>query len=196
MRHVKVARVALKDDRGALQTLNLATQRRRVLAGWIAQAQQFYANAASDPAILGKLAEFGITRAMLEAGAHQVDAVDTCNVVQQQRKGTAQDATRARDEAIAAMDARISDFIKIARVALKRSAQFLEKLGVTAAKQRASRPTLPTTAPAATAPIGAIPTASAESEPILVGSGRRPGSRRSIDSVRAPEWAALNGQRG
>ena len=35
MRHVNVARVALKIDRGALQTPNLATQRRCALSGWL-----------------------------------------------------------------------------------------------------------------------------------------------------------------
>src|SRR4051812_44754378 len=65
MRHVKVARVALKADRGALQALNLAAQRRRALSEWLAQAQQFYANALAERTILDRLATFGITQPQL-----------------------------------------------------------------------------------------------------------------------------------
>jgi hypothetical protein len=139
MRYVKVARVALKDDRRASQKLDLATQRKRPRAGWVAQAHQFYTHALSDAAILDRLADFGITQAMLEAGRQQVDAVSEYEVTRQQRQGAAHDATRARDEMIAALDTWMKDFTKIARVAFEGRPQFLEKLGIKARATRAAR---------------------------------------------------------
>jgi hypothetical protein len=138
MCYVKVARVALKNDRGALQKLDLATQRKGSLAGWLAQAHQFYINALSDVPILGKLAEFGITQAMLEAGQRQVDAVGEHELARRQRRGAARDATRVRDETIAALDSWMKDFTKIARLAFQDRPQFLEKLGIKARRARAT----------------------------------------------------------
>jgi hypothetical protein len=51
MRQIKIARVALEDERGALQALHLSGRRKPTLAGWIAQAQQFYAAALADSTI-------------------------------------------------------------------------------------------------------------------------------------------------
>jgi hypothetical protein len=119
MRYVKVARVALEDERGTLQKLSLAGQRKRPQAGQLAQAQQFYANALSDTAILGKLAAVGITQAMLEAGQRQLDAVAQSDAARRQRQGAARDATRARDAALAALADWMRDFMQIARVALR-----------------------------------------------------------------------------
>src|SRR5437016_507074 len=42
IRHIGVARVALRGDRGAAQALDLAA-RKRSKSGWLVQAQQFYA---------------------------------------------------------------------------------------------------------------------------------------------------------
>lgn len=130
MQCIKVARVALRYDRGAAQKLDLMVQRRRIQAEWIAQAQQFYGNALADPEVLAKLASFGITQELLEQGAQLVDKVDTHYAAQQQRKGTAQDATSARDNALDALNFWMRDFRAIMRVALKDRPQLLEKLGV------------------------------------------------------------------
>jgi hypothetical protein len=165
MRHVKVARVALKADRGALQALNLAAQRRRFLSGWLAQAQQFYANALVERTILDRLAPFGITPVLLAKGQSQIDAVAASDAARQQRQGAAQHSTKARDAAIATMDAWMSDFVKIARVALQDRPQLLEKIGVAAPSRRALRPSAPTTMSATTIPLGA--TLSAESVAVV-----------------------------
>jgi hypothetical protein len=48
MRHLGVARIALRGDRAAAQTLGLAATRKTTQAGWLLQAQQFYTNALAD----------------------------------------------------------------------------------------------------------------------------------------------------
>lgn len=130
-RHVKIARVALEDDRGALQALRLQGKRKMNMAGWLAQAQHFYAVALADVAIQRKLADFSLTRTVLQEGARQVEAVATGNATRSQQRGVAQDATRVRNKAITALDKWMSDFRTIARVALKDRPQMLEQLGIT-----------------------------------------------------------------
>jgi hypothetical protein len=42
MRHVKIARIALKDQRGAWQALDLQGRRKKTYSGWVKQARVFY----------------------------------------------------------------------------------------------------------------------------------------------------------
>lgn len=130
MRFVKVARVALKGQRGALVSLDLVGERKDTLAGWIGQAKQFYTTALANEVILEQLTEYGITAAKLRDGQQQVAAVEAAHVEQQQNRGTAQQATAERNAALRALDAWYADFLKIARVALADDAQQLEKLSI------------------------------------------------------------------
>jgi hypothetical protein len=130
MRCVKVARVALKSDRGAHQKLDLDGKRKVSISGWIVQAKQFYTNALADAAVLAKLAEFGITQEKLQAGQQLVNTVETANAAQEKEKGEAQQATLERDAALESLDDWLSDFTAIARVALEEKPQLLETLGI------------------------------------------------------------------
>ena len=132
IRCIKIARVALKNDRGAAQQLDLNGQRKQSLSGWLVQARQFYANALSAPDILAKLEPYGLTRAKLEAGQAEVGAVEAANLAQQKERGEAQTATKARDAALDELNEWMSDFVALARVALDEQPQRLEKLGVVA----------------------------------------------------------------
>jgi hypothetical protein len=132
MRHLKVARVALQNERGAAQALALTGRRKRTISGWLDQARQFYDNALGDEAVLAALGRFGITPEALEAARVEIDAVAAANAAQEREKGEAQDATEARDQAMDALDAWMSDFRAIARIALEDRPQQLEKLGIQA----------------------------------------------------------------
>jgi hypothetical protein len=129
MRHVTAARVALREDRGAAEKLDLAA-RKYTQAGWLLQAQQFYTNALADEAIVARLARYGATRELLMAAQDLVAAVADGMVAQHGRKAAAQETTRARDTALRALDRWMRDFMSIARIALKAQPQALEKLGV------------------------------------------------------------------
>ena len=130
MRLVKVSRVALKKDGGAIAQLALSGKRKESLSGWLSQANQFYQNALSSPAILKALKEFGITDKKLKAGLEAVKAVEAANLVQEKEKGEAQAATQKRDAALDAMQDWLSDYLAIAKVALEEEPQLLEGLGV------------------------------------------------------------------
>ncbi|MEL6606049.1 MAG: hypothetical protein AAFP20_22785, partial [Cyanobacteria bacterium J06614_10] len=119
MRLVKVARVALKKEGGAISQLALSGKRKESLSGWLSQANQFYQNALSSPAILKALKEFGITDKKLKAGLKEVEAVEVANLAQEKEKGEAQAATQKRDAALDAMQDWLSDYLAIAKVALE-----------------------------------------------------------------------------
>ena len=130
MKHVKVARVALQDERGSSQKLDLGGKRKVSLSGWLAQSNQFYINAVADADILSKMNNFGITQAKLEQGKQLVDDVEAANASQKKEKGEAQQATVDRDDALDKLNDWVSDFIAIARIALEDRPQLLEKLGI------------------------------------------------------------------
>jgi hypothetical protein len=118
MRHIGVARVALRGDRGARQKLGLAAPRETTQAGWLLQAQQFYANALADRAILAKLSAYNLTEVQLAAGQNQIAVVAAGAVARQSSKGAAQESTRARDLAMQSLNQWMRDFLAIARIAL------------------------------------------------------------------------------
>ena len=130
MKHVKIARVAFKNERGAFQKLALDGQRKRTLSGWLGQARQCYSNALSDTHVQNVLLGFGIDVAALTAAQALVDAAEQASAAQESEKGDAQQATLERNKAMQALDAWMSDFIAIARIALAGKPQLLEKLGV------------------------------------------------------------------
>jgi hypothetical protein len=130
IKHVKLARIGLKGDRGAAESLQLSEDRKNSISGWLKQADAFYANAPESPKVLEALAEFGITKQKLKAAAKLVEDVQTKHNIQLKEKGEAQTATQLRDEALDALQEWMGDFISVARIALEDQPQYLEMLGV------------------------------------------------------------------
>ncbi len=133
IRHCKLAKIALRDNRGAVQKVGLAVPRTRTLAGWLLQAQQFYTNALADATISGALSEYGVTQVQLAAGRQQVDVVMASAVTQQIQRRTAQATTQARDVALVALNHWMRDFLVVTRIALADYPQRLTQLGMGAA---------------------------------------------------------------
>jgi hypothetical protein len=130
MRFVKIARIALKEDHAAFQKLALSGIRKNSFSGWMAQAKQFYLNALDDPAVIAKMGEFGMTQEKLETGKSLLEQTEQANATQKKEKGEAQQATLNRDKAVDDLEAWLSDFIAITRIALEDKPQLLEKLGI------------------------------------------------------------------
>lgn len=130
MRHVKIARVALRDQRGSWQTLQINGRRQKSYSGWIKQATVFYSNAVNDKGILTQLTKFGITEEILNNGLVAVQDVEKKLAQQLREMGEAQEATAIRDEAFDKIEDWISDFIAVSRVALEENPQMLETIGV------------------------------------------------------------------
>ncbi len=185
MDHIKIARVAFKQDRGARQTLGLAAPRRFDLAGLIVQARLFYDAALADTDILSRLATFGITSATLASGHEQVIAVSARDAARQQHKGSAFDATQQRDAAFAALEEWMRDFLKIVHIALKDRPQLLTQLGITAPVARRGRATEPPATMAQRAPVADAPAAETPVSPTSEQTPPRRNGRAALSGQKA-----------
>jgi len=130
MRHVKLARVAVKDRRGTATALQLVGARKASIRGWLDQATTFYDNALANEEVQADLARFNLTPEVLADAQAQVEAVARANSIQEQEKGDAQASTAARDRAVEALDDWMAAFRVAARVALEDDPQQLEKLSI------------------------------------------------------------------
>ena len=129
MQSVKIARVAFKGDPNAAKALGIAGQRKYSYSGWLDQAQQFYLAALDNADFQTELALFGVTLEKLQAGKALIDDVVTAKTAKESETGQAQQATKTRDTALDTLDDWMSDFIAIARIALK-GTQLSEALGI------------------------------------------------------------------
>lgn len=130
MQHVKLARVALADDRGAQADLGLLGPRERDLEGWIEQARNFYASIAAKPALLATLQTVGLTDVALNAASGEVEGVEAARRTAREEREEAQSATFAKDQAVRALDVYMGAFLKVGRVVFEDQPQRLERLGI------------------------------------------------------------------
>ena len=129
-RTLKIARIALRGNVQAHTALILGGPRKRSLAGWLAQAQAFYANLRADADLIAQMANFGYDQAKLEAEQALVLAVLQADQTQQKEMGEARQATKLRDAKLDEMDEWMLDFITIVRVALEEEPEKLATLGI------------------------------------------------------------------
>ena len=135
MKHLKVARIALGNDPGPVNALQLAGARSRTLSGWLSQVKAFYSNALNDPSILEALGKYMITEEKLKTGQDAVFETEQKFNKRLKEKGEDQNATKVRDKAMDELDKWISEFTGIARIALEENPQYLEMLGIVAPSQ-------------------------------------------------------------
>jgi hypothetical protein len=130
MQHVKIARIAFKNDVKLYSALMLAGNRKQSYTGWMEQADMFYSQALRSDEAKAGLARFGITEAKLLAAQAQADEVRNLLKAQKTEDAEAQDATQERDKALDKLDEWFGDFKQIARIALAGHPQYLEMLGI------------------------------------------------------------------
>ncbi|TRX61483.1 hypothetical protein [Carboxylicivirga sp. M1479] len=128
--HLKVARIAFRDDIKYWTQLALKGKRKQSISGWLGQTNVLYTNLLNDENALGKMSEFGQTREKLEVGHQLVTKVEENLATRKKEMGEAQDATKARDKAIDDLQDWYSDYIEIARLALAGQPQYLEMMGI------------------------------------------------------------------
>src|SRR6185369_2292615 len=114
-RHLRLARMKPKRAPIAQAKLLLDGSRAQDLAGWINQAQSFYSNALSDPALRQTLTQGGID---LEAGQAQILLIEQAQRRRLAAESAAYRATAARDAALVALRDWVRDLVVVARVAL------------------------------------------------------------------------------
>jgi hypothetical protein len=130
MPHLKVARVAFRDDINMWTKLELKGKRKKTQSGLMGQVKVFYSNLLNDETAVEKMATFGQSREKLENGYQLIKDSENKLAVRKKEMGEAQDATKARDKAIDKLQEWYSDYIEIARLALADQPQYLEMMGI------------------------------------------------------------------
>lgn len=131
-RHLKLARIACKNDPVAISKLGLQGKRKRTFSGWLGHVQQFYTALSKEPAnssLLQELSRYSITPEAIEDAQTQIETVLAASVAREKEKGEAQQATQDRDAALDALQAWMSDLFAVAQIALEARPQLLEAMG-------------------------------------------------------------------
>lgn len=127
MYHVKSAKLTFRHDIGTMKRLQLDGPRKVRFAAWMEQSRYFYQEIRQMTehfAVMGVTAdELAQAQAMMEAVA---DAKRHCKSL----AGEAQLATQERNAALKELDAWVSKFTKVARIALNEHDQLLEGMGL------------------------------------------------------------------
>nr|WP_319397978.1 hypothetical protein [uncultured Carboxylicivirga sp.] len=128
--HLKVARIAFRNDTNRWVKLDLGGDRKKSQSGLLGQTKLFYTNLLEDADALARMAEFGQTNEKLETGSSLVLGVEKSIATRKKEMGEAQTATKDRDKAVDELQEWYSDYIGIARLALAEQPQYLEMLGI------------------------------------------------------------------
>ena len=127
IRHLDIARFALKEQRGHWKTLELNGKRKDDLFGWLAQAHTFYSN--TGP-VAELLAEYKLTEEELQQGKSMIDAVIDAYNVRQKEGNEAQAATQQRNEAMDKLNSWMRRFSQTARLAFTDDPHTLKGMGL------------------------------------------------------------------
>lgn len=127
---VKLARIALKNDRDLLSRLELNGKRQKSYEKLVAQMESFYKGALSETKVQEGLARFNITPEKLEAAKNLMEVMKEKYQTQKKETSEAQRATKDRDAAMESLDDWMSDFIGVAKIALTAEPQYIERMGI------------------------------------------------------------------
>ncbi len=123
-----IARVIFKKDRLARKTMLLTKPLERGTA-FSAQAETTLSNILATESLCESLAAYGYDKPVLTALQTRLTEVSTVKSKRDKERTEAQQATRDRDAALAALDEWIVDFQTIARVAVRAQPELMELLG-------------------------------------------------------------------
>ena len=129
--HRKKAKVVFRNDSLTADKLAITGSMPRTYIKWLEAATKFYSVASSDSDIQGKLARLKIASEDLTAGGTMITDLKAARAEYLKEKGESQDATKAKDAAIAKIDDWMSEFYAVAKIGLEDNPQLLEALGKT-----------------------------------------------------------------
>jgi hypothetical protein len=98
------------------------------LQKFITAAKGSYETAMGNPAYLSELAEYGFPQAKIESARGLLESLVSADNAQEAAKGAAARATKDRDDAVAELDAWMSQFRGIAKVATRSRPDLATKL--------------------------------------------------------------------
>lgn len=136
----KICRAKFTAGSAELAKLGLNRSEPKSTAEFIKSANTLFNNAISDSIILAAIAKNGYTVEVLTAERIKIDDYENANKTQVSAIGESERATAAQSVAIKELKVWISEYTKIARVALSGNVKLLEKIGISTAKRGGRRP--------------------------------------------------------
>lgn len=128
--HRKKAKVVFRNDNITAEKLDITGILPQAYIKWLETVKKFYSTAIADSDIQTKLSRLKITLADLNAANALIPDVEATRAAYLKEKGESQDATTLKDAAFAKLDAWMSEFYAVARIALEDNSQLLEALGL------------------------------------------------------------------
>lgn len=135
LKTLEVARVAFRGKKTARAALMLGGKRKVSTAGIIDQAGKLYNNSINTESYLNTMKQYGYNKPKLQAEYKLFLEAGKLDNAQEGAKSSAQTATLKRDEKLKKMKRWMSDFNRIAKVALANDRQSLEALGIVAKRK-------------------------------------------------------------
>lgn len=126
--HRKKSKVIFRKDALTLEKLGIKGRLPQSYIKWLEVAKKFYTVSLADSAIQAKLVRLKITSEDLSAVNTLVSDLETARSIYLREKGESQDATKAKDQALANIDDWMSEFYAVAEIALEDHPQLLESL--------------------------------------------------------------------
>jgi hypothetical protein len=126
----RIARIALREKKKAWSSMRLYNANKRSLLNWLSEVNTFYSNLLNDLELILEMERFAYTRERLLAEQALVDSVAEAKRMRDTEQGEAQYATMERDQVLAELGQWFDDFMEIVDIALAKTPQQMEKLGV------------------------------------------------------------------
>lgn len=127
--HRKKAKVVFRNDPVTLDRLAVSGVLPKAYVTWLETVKKFYVVVAADPTITQKLAKLKFTAEDIAAANAVLGKLENARAVYLLEKGESQEATKAKDAAMVAIDDWMSEFYAVAKIALEDKPQLLEALG-------------------------------------------------------------------
>lgn len=128
--HLALARICLSKDTAARTALQLGGTRTKSKSGNVSEITVFYTNLLAQTEWLNAMALLGVSQHKLEEVQKMIDLIDIAYSHQVMENGIATNATKRRNEAVAAAKQWYSTFCKVARIAMKDNSGMLEMLSI------------------------------------------------------------------
>lgn len=132
----KVCRARFQKDQSKLDMLGLTGKQPQSTAEFIKAGYTLFGNAIDIQEILIVVSENGYTAEKLAADKAKIEAYENANKEQVSAKGASETATFEQNKALKKLNEWVSEYTKIAKVALRNNPKLLDKLGISLGNQR------------------------------------------------------------
>ncbi len=130
MKYIKIARIVFAENHEANAILLLSGVRDRIYINWHFQVNVFCSNLLKTTDYWKELGEFGIHKSQIEALYSNLNELNILDEKCAKITGSLKGLIQKKRKQLVNVQSWVSDYVKIARIALEDAPQHLEKLGI------------------------------------------------------------------